>query len=94
MISEHYQERWTRPLYRESTLDPIFIPRLPSLAEYEEFQELLRKAREYDKRMQQPDCPDPAKEKWMAELEKVMVKKYDLKPKKPSPKTPKPYSPR
>jgi hypothetical protein len=67
MISGHFQG--TYPDLR--TFPPVIYP---------DYSELIRKARLYDEIMKQPDCQDPAKEKWHAELEKFMADKYGLKP--------------
>lgn len=67
MISGHYQG-----LYPS-------VPQFPS-HEYPNYSELLRKAREYDRMMQQPDCPDPQKVEWQSQLEKFMKDKYGLNP--------------
>lgn len=67
MVSGHHMGLWPQP--------EQFPP-----YRYEEYQELLRKAKEYDRMMNQPDCPDPEKEKWEKSLEKYMEEKYGLKP--------------
>jgi len=75
MVTGHFRTKW--PLYPGYDVEPV---KLPTILEYEDYQELLRKARLYDEMMKQPDCPDPEKERWMAELERRMAEKYDLKP--------------
>lgn len=85
MVTDHYYHRWPSPEWDEVTFPspqqiPSLPPSLPTPEEYNNFLELVRKAREYDKRTNQPDCPDAEKLKWMDELEKRMVEKYGLQP--------------
>lgn len=68
MITGHYMPQFP---------DPRLFP--PTI--YPDYAELVRKARAYDELMKQPDCPDPAKEQWHAELERFMREKYGLAPK-------------
>lgn len=78
MITEHYELKW--PLTQRIPFDPLGIHDvpLPRPLEYFDFLELVRKAKEYDRMTNQPDCPDAEKLKWMAELEKRMVETYNL----------------
>lgn len=83
MVTDHFYKRWLTPEWSDVTF-PGALPSthpLPTPVEYHDFLELVRKAREYDKRTNQPDCPDAEKVKWMDELEQRMVKKYNLQPK-------------
>jgi hypothetical protein len=66
MISGHYMQKWP---YIPPTTYPWPQPTIP---EWNEYQELLRKAREYDRIMSQPDCPDPAKEDWNKKMSDYM----------------------
>lgn len=68
MVMQWGWERWPTP--------QVFPP-----TEYPAYMELLRKAGEYDKLMQQPDCPDPAKAAWQKAVEDFMREKYGLEPK-------------
>ena len=79
MVTEHFHQKW--PTYPPHPNTLPSTPALPTPAEYFDFLELVRKAREYDMRTNQPDCPDAEKLKWMDELEQRMVKKYNLQPK-------------
>lgn len=93
MVTDHYSRRWPTPKWEDVTFPhyPNTLPSTPALptpAEYQDFLELVRKAREYDKRTNQPDCPDAEKLKWMDELEQRMVKKYNLKPLQYAPQDP------
>lgn len=63
---------------------PNSIPNLPpqwNWGRWDEYQELLRKAKAYDEMMKQADCPDPIKEAMMKEIERKLVEKYGLHPK-------------
>lgn len=62
MISDHYQRTW--PL--DSGWTKI---------RWEEYQELLRKANEYDRRNNQPDCVDPKKAEFTQAVEKLLKEK-------------------
>jgi hypothetical protein len=68
-ISDHFMRQW--PDYR--TFPPI---------DYGYYQDLLRKAAEYDRMTKQPDCPDPTKLAWQKSLEEFMRKQYGLEPKR------------
>lgn len=73
MISGHYQQQFPIP--------NNFPPQI-----YPDYSELIRKARLYDELMKQKDCPDPAKEAWQKQVEKIMWEKYGLAPKWVEPK--------
>lgn len=51
------------------------------LQQWPDYAELRRKAALYDQMTGQPDCPDPKKAAWHAEVEKIMAEKYGLHPK-------------
>lgn len=56
MIMDHKRDEWWRRLQQPTTVIwPQPKPRI-SDEEIEEFRRLLDRAREYDKRMNQPDC--------------------------------------
>lgn len=40
---------------------------------YDAFKNLLRTAEDFDRIAEQPDCEDPEKAKWMAEVEKRLA---------------------
>lgn len=67
MIMDHHQQMWPTP---------NFVPPM----QYQQYQELLRKAQAYDLLMKQPECPDPAKEAWHKALEAFMLEKYGMQP--------------
>lgn len=58
MIMDHYWDKWSQP-QKPNPPDPIYISIpvvLPTQAEIDEFHKLLERAREYDKRNNEPDC--------------------------------------
>ena len=61
MITEHYWRQYPNPVY---------YPR----DKYRDMEELIRKAREYDRIMNQPDCPDPVKADWYKQVIEKMNK--------------------
>lgn len=61
--------------------EPQTEPKRMTLVEYIEYQELVRKAKEFDRISGQPDCEDKVKEKWFNELKEYMRKTYGLEPK-------------
>lgn len=73
-ISDWGMRQWPGPVYTPPAAW------LPTPQEWEGFKELVRKAAEYDKLVGQPDCPDPKKLEWQAEMEKFMWEKYGLEP--------------
>lgn len=65
MIMDHYYDKWKDLVPNQPTVwppdqfppaYPTYPQVLPGQAELDEFRELLRKAREYDKKNNQPDC--------------------------------------
>ena len=76
MISDHYMDRWPQPWQTPWPHSPL------SPREYEDYQELLRKAKLYDEMTGQKDCPDPKKVEWQRDLEKFMKDRFGLEPKK------------
>jgi hypothetical protein len=62
MVMEHYTEKWDRLIPRDPFF-PLRVPLTPPIpapaitpAEIEEFHVLLARAREYDRKHNQPDC--------------------------------------
>lgn len=91
MVSDWGRDRWPQ---RAEPFDPTptwplvptptFIPApLPSKEDWEEFKKLLDRAREYDKKNQESDCPDPEKVKWMQEVERRLVELEGTKAEQP-----------
>lgn len=48
---------------------PTVSPPAPTPEQWEAFRELVEKARKFDELAGQPDCEDPTKAEWMAEIE-------------------------
>jgi hypothetical protein len=78
MVHGHFQEPFKLPQY---TAPMAPLPPVWGWPRWDEYQELLRKAKAYDEAMKQPNCPDPNKEALMAEIERKLVEKYGLHPK-------------
>lgn len=70
MVTDHFMQQWPLP----QQFPPFRWP---------DYQELLRKAAEYDRLTGQPDCPAPDKVQWQQELERIMRERYGLNPKFP-----------
>ena len=64
MVTDHYMKKWPQPAY------------VPSIEDYINFQELVRKAAEYDKITNQPNCPDAEKIDWQNNLADNFKRKY------------------
>lgn len=72
MVMDHYTDKW------KYTLPPqpveyvpgvqVFIPTLPTQAEIDEFRKLLERAREYDRKNNEPDCELAEKRKKLLDL--------------------------
>lgn len=57
MIMDHYGDRWGQPPYRFPQIGTgtvIVLP--PTVEEITEFRRLLDRAREYDRKHNEPDC--------------------------------------
>ena len=80
MVSDHFMHRWPRPWSPPAPMFPE-MPGVPTPQEYEDYQELLRKAKLYDQMTGQPDCPAPEKLEWEKRLREFMEKEFGLKPK-------------
>lgn len=72
-VTDHYQQKWPVQLpswpLQPSTPLPI---RIISEAEWQEYQDLKRKAAEIDSKTGQPDCVKPGVAEWEAEIEKIV----------------------
>ena len=77
MISDHFQRTW--PLQPQEIPDFGTIPQLDApgwtKVRWDEYQELLRKAREYDAKTGQADCVDPKKQEFTDQVEKILKRK-------------------
>lgn len=70
MIMDHYDDKWRRLVQSPSPviqLQPI-PPAMPSQEEIDEFHRLLERAREYDRKHNQPDCELEEKKRKLQKL--------------------------
>jgi hypothetical protein len=70
-----------------SAVSDFYMRQFPDIrqfppVDYGFYQDLLRKAAEYDRITKQPDCPDPAKLQWQRAVEEFMRDHYGLEPKR------------
>lgn len=78
MVHEHFQTDWWKP-NGPINPQPVVIGHPEwTLERWNEYQELLKKAAEYDKRTGQEECPDPAKDAKYKEIAEFIAKKYGL----------------
>jgi hypothetical protein len=74
MVIDHYGDEWRRrywpmgpsPFVPTVPVQPVFP--LPTQQELDEFRRLLDRAREYDKRNNEPDCEMDEKKKLLKEM--------------------------
>ena len=75
MIMDHYTEKWQQVPYwpppQPSPVLQIISPQI-SQEEIAEFRRLLERAREYDKRMNVPDCELDSKKQTLVQLAKQL----------------------
>lgn len=64
MIMDHYYDRWDK--------NKVTPPLTPTQKEIEEFYVLLERAREYDKKHNQPNCEIEEKKEKLRELSKEL----------------------
>jgi hypothetical protein len=89
MITDHYRNKWGQPNINPWP-QPINLyipqpqPQVPSVIsdmmiiskkDWEEYQELKKKAQEYDKRTNQPDCVKPDVDEWEKKIVEVLIKR-------------------
>ena len=67
MIMDHYGDKWDR-----------YPPSLPTQEEINEFKELLNRAREYDKRNNEPNCELKEKRDKILKLAEELGVKIDF----------------
>lgn len=80
MVMDHYWEKWApqtpapmppAPYY--PPIAPFVIPaNIPTQEEIDEFRALLARAREYDRKHNEPDCDNEPKKKALKDLAKTM----------------------
>jgi hypothetical protein len=67
MIMDHYNDKWKKYIY--PPLGPQQIPSAKELAEQiEELRKFIERAKEYDKRNNEPDCEMEEKRRLLKEL--------------------------
>ncbi len=73
MIIDHFDDSWSKKLQGPQIV-PYKYPVVPSITpeEVEEFRRLLERAKEYDKRNNEPDCEMESKKKRILELAKEL----------------------
>lgn len=80
MVIDYGKQTWGEPQYWQlpnklPTSPPNILGKMaPAIIEWEVYQELLRKAAEFDKLAKQPDCEDPEKQKWLDKAVEYMKK--------------------
>jgi hypothetical protein len=80
MIMDHYDDKWNKKIQEPQTIKPDFpntpykFPQQPYITpeEIEEFRTLLERAREYDKRNNEPDCEMESKRQRILDLAKEL----------------------
>ncbi len=83
MIMDHYDDKWNKKIQKPQTIkyepgDGVDIPGViypfPFITkeEIEEFRTLLERAREYDKRNNEPDCEMESKRQRILDLAKEL----------------------
>lgn len=80
MVMDHYHEKWTplwtQPLQPAQPSVPIWTqpPPTPKILqeEVDEFRRLLKRAREYDRRMGEPDCELAEKKDALKKIAKAL----------------------
>ena len=78
MVMDHYNQKWNELI--QQPYQPNF-PREPAItdAEIREFRTLLARAREYDKRNNEPDCELEAKKQQLLDLAKQLGVEIEIK---------------
>lgn len=73
MVMDHTEKEWERRLLPQPyPLQPPIIVNPLTQDEVDEFRRLLERAREYDKRNNEPDCELPAKKRKLKKLAKQL----------------------
>lgn len=78
MVMDHYHDEWWRR-YRQTTTPvspwpppPPLPPSIPTPQEIDEFRRLLERAREYDRKNNEPDCELEEKRQKLKDLAKQL----------------------
>ena len=79
MVMDHYHDKW-RPLVPQPLPYPYPVPAPSPItpAEVEEFRKLLERAREYDRKNNEPDCELEEKRKKVKDLADALGVKVDF----------------
>lgn len=74
MIADHFREKWPICPMPQTMPLPYHWPNGVTITkdQWDEYQELKRKAQEYDARTGQPDCVKPEIEDWERAVESVL----------------------
>lgn len=76
MVMDHYGDKWNKRLNEQGPFQdlPTWTPSvvLPSQSEIDEFRSLLQRAREYDKRHNEPNCELAEKKAKILDLAKQL----------------------
>lgn len=68
MIMDHYDDSWYKKYYIPTApYLPVTTPQIPQI-EIDEFKKLLERAREYDKKHDQPNCELESKRQKLLEM--------------------------
>lgn len=71
MVTDYYREvRWPVPLYPQEPFD--FTKITITHEQWEEYQELKRRAEKYDQDTNQPDCVKPEVQEWEDTIVRVL----------------------
>lgn len=77
MVMDHYHEKWSQPPYKNPL--PNIFPLSPiTNEEIAEFRKLLERAREYDKRNNEPDCELEEKRRRLLDLARELGVKIEV----------------
>lgn len=69
MVMDHYGDEWRRRyIPSQPQIVPFIPPPVPSTQELDEFRRLLDRAREYDKKHNEPDCELDSKKQILKDL--------------------------
>lgn len=82
MVMDHQFDEWYKkykPVSPGQTPNIYSVPRLPSQAEIDEFYRLLERAREYDKRNNEPECELESKKQKLRDLAKELGFEIEIK---------------
>lgn len=84
MVMDHYHNKWkpyvvpSAPIYPWPTVPVAPQPSPITPAEIEEFRRLLDRAREYDRRNNEPDCELESKKKAVRDIAEALGVKIDF----------------